>query len=300
MKTYLFALSTIIVLAMTACSKHTDKPANGGGNNDSTNTGTGSSGTKTANYAFANTEYNGISTQQSEYYQKPLAIHFNNDSTVTAFSCFGWSLGGPSLQLHDSIHGKITAVGSDGSGGTTISVTFDTTGDQQVMTISADKSGLTGGSISGSPAPAAVQFQYVGLKLFPTTSPSVVGNWSTDSVPVGGGYLSYWYPDVATFSFFPDSTTEYLRDGSSYPIGLAGQITPPLAAKFWHIGSRVYFYGLNEIYNYLIPYFGVLSADGKMMYVDTQDFSQARLPVPFQTSDYNGPANITPSIHMEH
>jgi hypothetical protein len=43
----------------------------------------------------------------------------------------------------------------------------------------------------------------------------------------------------------------------------------------------------------------VLSADGKTMYIDTQDFSQARLPVPFQTNDAYGPANVTPSIHQE-
>lgn len=296
----------MIVLLMAACSKHNDKPAAGSGNNDSTGTGTGTggtgTGTKTANYAFANTEYNGISTQVSEYYQKPLAIHFNADSTVSAYSCFSWSLGGASNVLHDSIHGKITTVGSDGSGGTTISVTFDSTGDQQVMTISADKSGLTGGSIAGSPAPGAVQFQFAGLKLFPGTPVSVGGTWTGDSVAVGGGFYSYYYPDVSTFSFFVDTTkgasgtTGYLRNGLPYPYGVG---VTPTYAKYWQYGSRVYFYGLNEIYAYLIPYFGVLSADGKTMYVDTQDFSSARLPVPFQTNDTYGPADVTPSIHQE-
>jgi hypothetical protein len=307
MKSLLFPLITMMVLAMAACSKSNSKNPPGNGGTDSTGNGTGTGGNGTgaskANYAFANTEYNGLSTQVSEYYQKPIAIHFNTDSTVSAFSCFGWSLGGASLVLHDSIHGKITAVGSDGSGGTIISVTFDSTGDKQVMTISADKSGLTGGSISGSPAPGAVQFQFVGLKLFPSTPVSVGGTWSGDSVAVGSGFYSYYYPDVATFSFFVDTTkgasgtTGYLRNGLPYPDGIGVQ---PTYAKYWQYGSRVYFYGLNENYGYLIPYFGVLSADGRMMYVDTQDFSSARLPVPFQTTDAYGPANVTPNIHKEY
>lgn len=270
---------------MFGCSK-----TNNGGSG-----GTGGTGGTKANYAFANTEYNGISTQVSEYYQKPIAIHFNADSTVSAFSCFGWSLNG-ALVLHDSIHGKITTVGTDGSGGTTISVTFDGTGDQQLMTISADKSGLSGGSISGSPAPGAVQFQFAGLKLFPATPVSIAGSWSTTSVNIGGGFVDYYYPDVATFAFFTDSTTSYDRNGLAYPNGPG---TTPLKAKYWQVGSRVYFYGLNENYARLIPYFGVLSADGKTMYVDTQDFSAARLPVPFQTNDEYGPADVTPSIEKQ-
>ncbi len=286
----------MIVLLTTACSKSNSKSSG----SDSTGTGgTTTTGTPKPNYAFANTEYNGIATEVSEYYEKPIAIHFNADSTVSAYSCFTWALGGPSNVLSDSIHGKITAVGTDGSGGTTISVTFDTIGDnkgdQQVMTISSGNSTLTGGSITGSPAPGAVQFQYVGLKLYSDTA-KVGGSWTGDSVNVGGGFVEYWYPDVATFSFFLDSTG-YLRNGLPYP---SGPGTTPVYAKYWQYGSRVYFYGLNENYARLIPYFGVLSADGTYMYIDTQDFSDARLPVPFQTSDEYGPADVTPMIHKEY
>ncbi len=291
MRSLFHPLSWMIVLFMVGCSK-TNKSGNGGSGTG----GAGGTGGTKANYAFANTEYNGISTQVSEFYRKPLAIHFNADSTVSAFSCFGWSLGGTSLVLHDSIHGKITAVGTDGSGGTTISVTYDSTGDQQVMTISADKSGLTGGSISGSPAPGAVQFQFVGLKLFPATPVSIAGSWSTTAVNVGGGYVSYYYPDVATFAFYTDNTTSYDRDGLPYPNGPG---TTPVTAKYWQYGSRVYFYGLNETFAHLVPYFGVLSADGKTMYVDTQDFSSARLPVPYETIDNYGPPDVTPTINKQ-
>src|SRR5450631_2090077 len=84
MRSFFHLLSLIMVLFMAGCSK-TNNSGNGG-------SGTGGTGGTKANYAFANTEYNGISTQVSEYYQKPLAIHFNADSTVSAFSCFGWSL----------------------------------------------------------------------------------------------------------------------------------------------------------------------------------------------------------------
>jgi len=283
MKSIILPFSLILIMFMTACSK-----SNNGGN--------GGSGSSKPNYPFAGLEFNGISTQASEFYEKPLAIHFNTDSTVSAYSCFSWALGGSSNVLNDSIHGKITAVGTDGSGGTTITVTFDNTDDEHVMTISADKSGLTGGSISTSPAPAAVQFQYMALKLYSDTA-HVGGSWTTDTVNVGGGYVENWYPDVATFSFFTDSTTGYLRNGLPYPDGPG---TTPTYAKYWQYGSRVYFYGLNENYARLIPYFGVLSSDGTYMYVDTQDTQDARLPTPFQTSDEYGPADITPMIHKEY
>jgi hypothetical protein len=287
MKSLFLPFSLIMILFMTACSK-----SDSGGHH----TGTDSTGSTKPNYPFANTEYNGISTQVSEFYEKPLAIRFNADSTVSAYSCFSWALGGPSNVLHDSIHGKITAVSSDATGATAISVTFDSTGDQQTMTISADKTGLTGGSISGSPAPGATQFQYVGLKLYSDTA-HVGGSWTTDTVNVGGGYVENWYPDVATFSFFTDSFTRYNRNGEAYP---SGPGTTPAKARYWQYGSRVYFYGLNENYARLIPYFGVLSSDGTYMYVDTQDTQDARIPTPFQTSDEYGPADVTPMIHKEY
>ncbi|MDQ1142865.1 hypothetical protein [Pedobacter agri] len=43
-----------------------------------------------------------------------------------------------------------------------------------------------------------------------------------------------------------------------------------------------------------IPYYGVLSSDGTILYVDAYDFQGARITTSLSTIPWNGPRGVTP------
>jgi hypothetical protein len=233
----------------------------------------------TGTFSFSGTEYTGTANAGNDYYPQPISIRFNKDSSMSTFTHL--LLNG----VYSLVKGKVTKVASNAQGGTdiTVSYAFPATEAQfngpQVYTISADKTTMTGGAfplyaISGI------------LKLFPAANaPSVVGHWATPN-----GY----YPEVGMMSFGEDSTATYQRyDGKilTYP----GDATQVIHIKFSQNGGRVIFSGINAAQNYLIvPFYGVLTADGKSMFLDSYDFVNAELPYPSSTG--TGPVGVTPNM----
>lgn len=235
----------------------------------------------TRTFSFANTEYTGTADAGNDYYPHPISIRFNNDSSMSTFT---------SILLNNSystVKGKVTKVAANAKGGTdiTVSYSFPSTEAQyngpQVYTISADKTTMTGGAfplfaISGT------------LKLFPTKAPSVIGHWATPH---------NYYFEVDHMSFGADSTAVYQRyDGVvlTYP----GDPTNVIHIKWTQDGSRVTFSGVNTSQNYLIvPFYGVLTADGNNMFLDSYDFVNADLPYP--NNSESGPVGVTPNMQRQ-
>jgi hypothetical protein len=301
MKHFLSFVLIASLLCAIGCSKANSKPA--GGNTDSTNTGSGGNGTGGAGGArslpFAGNEYTGVMTELSREWDKPFVIDFNADSTVNVFCDFYLvTANGPLNQ--DSIQGKIFKISSGAGGGTLLDISFPGIGDTQAYTITADLSGVTGGSVGAqSGGLASNQFTFAGATLFKMPAPSVTNSeWYTDTIhsPDATNGLNE-YPDVNNVSFF-DTYTEYYRD----PYGVVVYGLEPdsvVKVKYWQVKARVYFYGYNETSDKLIPYFGVLSNDGNTMLVDVNsaDFPYARLPNYVETIDWYGPPGETPVMH---
>ena len=304
MKHFLFFALIASLACVIGCSKASIKPA--GGNNDSTNTGSGGAGGAggtggKGSLTFAGNEYTGVMTELSRYWAKPLVIDFNADSTVNVFCDF--YLVTPNGPLNDdSIQGKIFKVGSGVGGGLLVDVSYPAIADTQEYTFTADLSGLTGGSVGAqSGGLASNQFIFSGATLFPKQAPSMVGSeWNTDtikSLDATNGLSEF--PDITNITFY-DTYTSYYR----YPVGTIVYGLEPdstVKVKYWQIRSRVYFYGYNETYSKLIPYFGVLSNDGNTILADVSaaDFGYARVPTPLQTIDWYGPPETTPSMHRQ-
>jgi hypothetical protein len=183
------------------------------------------------------------------------------------------------------IPGKITKVEEDPQG-TKITVLFDLPGEEQfnspqVFTISADRSTINGGS-----APIIVT---VDMKLFPKDAPSIVGAWAQPDHP-------RWFPNVNVTKFYPEGWTNYVQDGRV--VMYSHDQNMMLKQNYKQDGSRITFFGVNPTQNeyMIIPYYGVLSADGKMLYVDAYDFTGARITSPWDISSANGPKGATPTL----
>src|ERR1700761_5227809 len=97
-------------------------------------------------FSFSNTEYTGTANAGNGYYPKPISIRFNKDSSMSTFTY---------ILLNNSytlVKGKVTNVATNAQGGADITVkyAFPSTEAQfngeQVYTISADKSTMTGGA----------------------------------------------------------------------------------------------------------------------------------------------------------
>ncbi|UYQ94797.1 hypothetical protein MKQ68_06790 [Chitinophaga horti] len=260
-------IALFVLLLNTGCKK--DKDDNSGGT-----------------YSFSNTEYTGTARVGNHYYPRPLSLRFGADETVSAFSYLTLS------QWQRNFEGKITKVQENAQGQTEVTVLFDLPGNEQfnspqTFTISADKKTITGGT------PPIVSM--VDMKLYPKTSHSIVGNWSQ---PANIG----WFPDVNAISFDKNGQTTYTQGGK--PIMATADPTDPSRFKlnYKQDGSRITFSGINitawpEVF--IIPYYGVISADGKTLYLDSYDFSAASLTSSFSTFEWNGPKGVTPWLLRE-
>jgi hypothetical protein len=261
------AIALVVLVLSTGCSKKDkDDPNNGGGK-----------------YPFYNTEYTGTAKVGNHYFPRPLSLRFGDDNSVSAFSHLVLN------KYHREFTGKITNVEKDGQGQYTVTILFDLPGEEQfnkpqVYTFNADLSSLTGGS---NPI---VEIPNGTMKFFPKTAPSMVGTWAQPTQPG-------WYPDVNAMIFYTQGTTNYFQGGKpvyySYDDGVL------FAERYKQDGSRITFAGVNTVTEpskiWIIPYYGVLTADGKTLYLDSYE-SIARLPSSFSTFDWNGPKGVTPSL----
>lgn len=232
-------------------------------------------------YSFSNTEYTGLARVGNHYFARPLSLRFGEGDDVTA-----WSHLTLTVWRRGDVKGKITKVEENAQGQTTVTILFDLPGDEQfnspqVYTISADKRTITGGS---SPIIAMVD-----MKLFPKDAPSIVGNWAQPQHPD-------WFPDVNLIRFLSTGVTNYFQNGKF----ILGAFEPPTnyAQIYKQDGSRIIFSGVNpDVAAPLIthiPYYGVLSADGKILYVDAYDFGGARITTSLSTFEWYGPKGVTP------
>jgi len=233
----------------------------------------------TGKYSFSNSEYTGIAQVGNHYFPRPLSLRFGAGDDVTAWSHLTlnkWHRG--------DIPGKITKVEENGQGQTMVTVLFDLPGEEQfnspqVFTISADRSKITGGS---SPIIAMVD-----MKLYPKDTYNIVGIWAQPEHP-------QWFPDVNVIKFFsPEGWTNYIQNG----IPVLTRVDSKLLWEYYkQDGSRITFAGIDpsEPIIKTIPYYGVLSADGKILYVDAYDFASARLTASLSTFDTYGPKGVTP------
>ncbi len=232
-------------------------------------------------YSFSNTEYTGLANVGNHYFPRPLSLRFGAKDSVTA-----WSRLTLSVWRRGDVHGKITKVEEDAEGFTYVTILFDLPGDEQynspqVYRISADKKTITGGS---SPI-----ISMVDMKLFPKDAPSVVGVWAQPEHPG-------WFPDVNVIYFLDRGVTNYKQNGEFILFAFDPALN--FAEKFKQDGSRITFWGVNPVVTAnkitSIPYYGVLSADGKILYVDAYEFSAVRITTSLSTSEGYGPRGMTP------
>ncbi|WP_316809295.1 hypothetical protein [Pedobacter agri] len=50
---------------------------------------------------------------------------------------------------------------------------------------------------------------------------------------------------------------------------------------------------------YVVPYYGVLSADGNTLYIDAYDFNGARITTSLSTFEWYGPKGVTPWLKRQ-
>ena len=258
----------------------------------------GSSGTTgtSGSLAFAGFEYEGSMTELSRQWQKPILVHFNADSTVIDYSFFYLAVIGYQYTLQDSLIGKIIQMGTGTGGGPSVTVYFKAIADTQVYNFSPDLSGLTGGS-NGL---AANQFYFSGLTKITKPAASLAGSfWTCDSSTENNATKgSPWYPDINGTQFGSNSFCTYFRNGGQAETGVVPNQTA-VTFEYFQYGSRVYFYGYNEIRPEGIPYWGIISDDGNTIYADTEAFTVARVPIYGQTDDYYGDAGNPPVMHRK-
>ena len=261
-------LAMVIMLPALSCKKDKDDTDNNGGGD-----------------VFANTEYAGTAKVGNHYYPRPISIRFDGNRNVSAWSNLVLN------KFNRDVAGKVTTVEQNGQGETVLTVLWDLPGEEQfnspqTYTISADKK-----TISGGTNPLYVLEQ---LPLAPKDVKSVVSVWSQPTEPG-------WYPDVNATIFFPDKFAEYARYGD--PV-LGTPLDPDrndnLRLTYTQDGTRILFTGVRDeqapLMRFLIPYYGVLSADGNTMYLDPLDYTYSRLPYSFQSFEYYGPKGITPTL----
>ncbi|RYY59221.1 MAG: hypothetical protein EOO05_13935 [Chitinophagaceae bacterium] len=263
------ALTTmLVILPGLSCKKDTDD-ADTNGNGDS----------------FANTEYAGTAKVGNHYYPRPLSLRFDGDRNVSAWSNLVLN------KYNRDVAGKVTAVEKNAQDETVLTVLWNLPGEEQfnspqVYTISADKKTISGGN-----NPLYVLEQ---LPLAPKDVKSVVSNWAQPEHPD-------WYPDVNAIGFFPNKFAEYARYGD--PV-LGTPLDPDhnenLRLPYTQDGTRILFSGVRDeqapLVRILIPYYGVLSADGNTIYLDALEYTYSRLPYSFSSFDYYGPQGVTPSL----
>ncbi len=253
---------------------------------------TGSGGGTRSAYFFSDTRWTGVANTYGQTYPQPFCLQFNSDTTVTVHCLFAW-IDGNNIVWHDSTTGKITDIDTITNGQTTISVTYPLSNDQQTFTF-PDKNSITGGSIATSMGVLSSQYTFK-LQLNPAVIAPVNGStFNTELMinngPTNGGYT---FPDINGISFVENNKMTYFRNGKSITY------TPPtqdqlLIEGYQQDGPLLYFAGYNEEQNLIIQYFGVLSADGKIIFADTRNRINTRLPNYLQTIYWYGSPGITP------
>lgn len=154
----------------------------------------------------------------------------------------------------------------------------------QIYTLSADKSKITGGT---SPI-----ITMVDMKLSPKTAPGIVGTWAQPDHPE-------WFPDVNIIVFLTQGITNYFQSGK--PVYFSYNDGVHFQREYKQDGSRITFSGANPVDPkiYVVPYYGVLSADGNTLYIDAYDFIGARITTSLSTFEWYGPKGVTPWLKRQ-
>lgn|GEM_PF-1457511 len=237
----------LILLSSTACKKYKSQL-----NPDKDSKGT---------YSFSNTKYTGLANVGDHYFPRPLSLRFGAADEVTF-----WSHLTLSVWRRGDVKGKITKVEQRPQGQTKITIMFELPGEEQfnspqVYIISADRKSITGGS---TPI-----ISMVDMKLFPINAPSIVGLWAQPEHPD-------WFPDVNAITFEKAGTTTYNQGGK--PVYFIYDDKVLYRQSYKQDGSRISFFGVNPVVmpNMLtyIPYYGVLSSGGTILYVDAYDLQR--------------------------
>jgi hypothetical protein len=270
----------LIAIASLAGCKKAGSPG-GGGNN------------RGPAYFFANTEWTGTCHTVSEEYDPPCYLRFNGDTTVSVYSTFYWILGGVEIYV-DSTVGQITKIDESGAAAV-IDVTFPQSGDQQEYSIT-NQNTLSGGSTATTTAYFDNTFS-PSLQRCPAKMPLVAGTFWSSKKMTGGGPTDgmYAYPDLQTFSF-GDNSTIYYRNGHIITYTPTDRLQILLEEYNQH-GPMINLAGYNEEQDLLIGYFGVLSPDGKSMFVNSR--ASYRLPNYVQTIYWYGPPGVTPVLFQQ-
>jgi hypothetical protein len=289
-----FSLLFVVLIAGFVISCHKTNPAITPGNpNDSTGTGNGG-GTKGGSLAFANGDYVGVMTELSRYFQKPIDVHFNADSTVWAYCLFNLRVNNAWLYA-DSLEGKVIRVGTGNAGGPSATVYFAAIADTQVYNFSTDLSAVTGGSngLAGN------QFYFSDLQKAPLTAFVLNPSFWRANGPYpdidGLQFTTYAYDGTIT-----GNVTEFFENGNWLNTGPEG-IPPgaPYAFPYLQIGSRVYFDGYESASPgpfIGLPYFGVLTPDGGTIMADSRS-TAASLPTdPTENGYGNTPTMVKKSM----
>jgi hypothetical protein len=280
MTTFTKIACALIAIASLAGCKKNGSPA-GGGNN------------RGPAYFFANTEWTGTCHTLSQEYDQPCYLRFNGDTTVSVYSTFTWLIGGV-ITYVDSTVGHITKIDMTGAN-PVIDVTFPQSGDQQEYSITGENT-LAGGSTASSPADGYSTFSPHLGRCPPTTASVASTFWSSKKMVGGPVDGMYAYPDLQTFSFNDDNTTTYYRAGKIITYTPTDRIQI-LLEEYNQRGPMINMAGFNEEQDLLIGYFGVISPDGKSMFVSSH--ASFRLPNYLQTIYWYGPPGVTPVIYKQ-
>jgi hypothetical protein len=282
MKTYPFALfAWLILFTLTACSKKDAPPAQ----------------TDTDNF-LKNTEWVGTFRPLSRSYDKPCALKFHDDQTLTFYGIFYFQVNGVYTRM-DSIAGNIIQI-EESTAGIRVSLNFPSISESQTLMIS-DRKTLVNDGVQDLSRPNSFSLY---LELFPPAGIDVKGTtWSGEVMRGGPTDGMYAYPDLSAIHFFENNnqinSTYYLRNGQQATMKV------PQASTFYVVysvfqqrGARIYMNGFDESSSKLIPYFGVLAPSGDQMLVDSPT-NEARLPNPLQTIAWYGPRGTTPVLYKQ-
>ena len=239
-----------------------------------------------------NTEWTGTLHLGTQQYDQPCYLRVNDNETVSIYSLFAFIIDG-NIEYKDSLTGPVTNISNENGA---VNVEADLPdlpiiGGHTTFTIKDNK--LTCASRNGD-------FVVLHFDLFPDKMISIEGTWSGPVMHGGPLEGRHAYPDLSSIIFGADGTTTYKRNGE------IAQIKVPQFGTFTIVkggytqqGAMVWMDGYNESSQKTVPYFGVLTASGDKMMVNSRNRIDGRLPSHTATIDWNGPKGVTPVIERQ-
>ncbi|PTT01130.1 hypothetical protein DBR11_08100 [Pedobacter sp. HMWF019] len=236
---------------------------------------------------------------------------------MTVFGLFYYVVDVATLNFSriDSLRGKVTKIDTLTSPGTAIvdlSLPLPFVGQKLQFYITSDKDNSANYAKnkifgSGGAPISAYNFFTFNLARCPDKINSVKSSSWSGKVRPGTETAQnpqYYYPDLSAIAF-GDTEEQFFRNGKIITYTLKDKVDP-VKILYRQNGSMVFFYGYDEIYDKIYPYFGVLAPDGKTMMVDAWAVDQSkygygspRLPNYVDTNAPYGPNGVTPVIFKQ-